>query len=172
MGAFVALSLSSPIYAQNCLCDATDNVRSSVRSVGDYLLGPTDATLAARRAELDKRANRLEREYAEYNAQVERFYWNTYVRQTHTELYLPQHSVLVHQQLPPAGANYNVNANPNAPAITPEWPSSDLYESQSVPQPAQGLPLGPRERLYRENNFNGARGVQYGPYGPYGNAPF
>ncbi len=143
-GAFVALSLGCPAWAQECFNATTAPVRDTVQEFREYLGGVAHAAdeqrLATRKAELDRRAERLAREYAEYNAEVERYYWRNFSRQNQTGLYLPEQPVL-NRQLPPAPVQ-------TPPAVQQYgWPQAPtLFDAPTFQQPAQATTVGPRER--------------------------
>jgi hypothetical protein len=109
--------------------------------VGSVVNASEEQRLANRKAELDRRAERLAREYAEYNVEVERYYWRSCARQTNTGLYLPEQPVFNNgTQLPPAP---QAQQFPTVQQYS--WPQAPvLFDAPSVQQPAQfGVP---RER--------------------------
>jgi hypothetical protein len=114
-----------------------------VQEFREYLGGVAHAAeeqrLATRKADLDRRSERLAREYAEYNAEVERYYWRNFARQTNTGLYVPERPAL-NPQLPPAPAQ-------QCPPAVQQWPQAPaLFDAPTFQQPAQATTVGPRER--------------------------
>ncbi len=159
-GAFVALSLSCPAWAQECFNAATAPVRDTVQEFREYLGGVAHAAdeqrLAARKAELDRRAERLAREYAEYNAEVEQYYWRNFSRQNQTGLYFPEQPALNNgTRLPPAPPQ----AQQFPPVQHYSWPQAPvLFDAPAVQQPAQATTVGPRERSLIHQPVNPAYG--------------
>jgi hypothetical protein len=159
--AFVTLLLLNPaLYAQECFNAATAPVRDTVGGVAEYFGSVLNASeehvLNQRKADLDRRAERLAREYAEYNESVERYYWNKATRQT--ESYLPEKPNFT-PQLPPATQQF---VPPQNYAIPPQtfqqlpnssgnnWPNTAFpngvpFDAPALSQPVQAN-LIPRER--------------------------
>lgn len=154
-GAFVALSLGLPAYAQQaCVGAATAPVRSAVQEFRDYLGNVVNASeeerLANKKAWLDHRAERLNREYAEYNGEVTRYY-----QRTQSGLYVPNpvfNTTPTGNNGAPQPTTPPVNQLNAAPVQQQyyavqqyAWPQAPVMYDASVQQPAQAN-LIPRER--------------------------
>jgi hypothetical protein len=139
----------SPAFSQEgCVTAAAAPVVDTVQELRDYvgsIWHASDSTrLAVKKAELDRRTQRIAREYAAYNAQCEaldRAEW----AQTQGGVYVPEHPVL--NSLFPYNnyrANVEVNVGPNDGA-----PAPNVYYNPNTGQlfaPPQGPPNTPAVR--------------------------
>jgi hypothetical protein len=133
-----------------------------VQEFRDYLGSVVNASeeerLANKKAWLDHRAERLNREYVEYNGEVTRYY-----QRTQSGLYVPNpvfntvpNNVPTGNSgtlLPTAPPQNQLNqAPPQAfyPVVPVQqyvWPQAPvMYDAPAVQQPAQATTVGPRER--------------------------
>jgi hypothetical protein len=121
-GVFVSLSLAGSAFSQEgCVTAAAAPVVDTVQELRDYvgsIWHASDSTrLAVKKAELERRTQRMAREYAEYNAQCESLDRREWAA---TQGYVPEHPVL--NSLFPYHnyrANVEVNVGPNNAAPAP-----------------------------------------------------
>jgi hypothetical protein len=137
--------------------------------LGSVVNASEEERLAAKKQWLDNRAERLNREYAEYNGEVARFY-----QRTQSGLYVPNPVFKtvpnnaptgnVGAPLPTAPPQNQLNQAPpqafypvQAPVQQYVWPQAPvMYDAPAVQQPAQAN-LVPRERSLL------VPGTAYGP---------